>query len=58
MSDNKKLDKKEKFVCEMIFGGVPVDTNFVRNSNLFKEGIKKFDNGDWKQLWDYENKIK
>lgn len=54
----KKLDKKEKFICEMIWGGVPEDLNFVRNSNLFKEGIIKFDNSEYKNFWDYENKIK
>ena len=54
----KKLDKKEKFVCEMIWGGVHEDVDYVRNSNLFKEGLKKFDNGDYNNFWDYENKIK
>ncbi len=51
-----KLDKKEKFICEMVWGGVPTDVTWVRNSNIFKEGIQKFNNGDWKKFWDYENK--
>lgn len=44
----------------MTFGGVPCDTEWLRNSNLFKEGLKKFDSGEWKyfekEVWkDIEN---
>lgn len=31
----------------MIWGGVPTDIDFVRNSNLFKEGLKRFENGEF-----------
>ncbi len=44
MSD-KALNKVEVFVAEMTWGGVPVDTNFVRESSLFKEKMKEFKSG-------------
>ena len=52
----ENLNKKEKFVCEMIWGSIPTDLNFVRNSNLFKEGMKKFESGIWNDFWKQENK--
>ncbi len=52
-----KLTKEEKFVCEMTWGGVPVDIDWVRNSKLFGEHMKKFKNGDYKKF-ENENKIK
>lgn len=45
---NQALTYREKFTAEMTFGGVPCDTEWLRNSNLFKEGLKKFDSGEWK----------
>ncbi len=56
--DDKALNKKERFICEMIWGGVPTDVNFVRNSNMFKEGIKKFESGIWNDFWKQENENK
>lgn len=44
------LTYREKFTCEMIWGGVPTDTDYVRGSNLFNEGLKRFDSGEWAQF--------
>ncbi len=52
----KPLTKEEKFVCEMTWGGVPVDTDYVRESKLFNEYMKKFKNGDYKEIFNNENK--
>ncbi len=40
---DKPLSKTEKMVCELTWGGVPTDVAFVRNSNLFKENLKKLE---------------
>lgn len=49
------LTYREKFTCEMIWGGVPTDTDYVRGSSLFNEGLKRFDKGEWvqfeKEVW-------
>ena len=34
----------------MTWGGVPCDTEWIRNSNLFKDNLKRFDAGEWKFL--------
>jgi len=46
-----KLNKKQKFVCEMIWGGVPVDTDWVLSSNLFKKSYEEFENGKWEEIY-------
>lgn len=51
-SGKKSLAKKEEFVCQMIWGCVPIDIVFVRNSNLFVGGLKRFENEEWKELWE------
>lgn len=45
---NNQLTYREKFTCEMIWGGVPTDNDYVRNSALFQEGLKRYDSGEWK----------
>ena len=49
--NTKKLSKTEKFVCEMIWGGVPVDIAWIRNSKLFIDGLVLFENGEWKEIY-------
>lgn len=53
MSNN--LTYREKFTCEMIWGGIPTDTEFVRGSSMFKDGLTRFDKGEWvqfeKEVW-------
>lgn len=44
------LTYREKFTCEMIWGGVPTDTDYVRGSNLFNDGLKRYDSGEWAYL--------
>lgn len=39
----KNLNSEEKFICEIIWGGVPVDVDWVRSSKLFKEEKIKFE---------------
>lgn len=48
--DNNPLNKKEKFICEITWGCIPVDVAFVRNSKLFQEKMNKFD--QYKHLMD------
>lgn len=51
---NKPLTKFEKFICEMTWGCIPVDIDFIRNSKLFQSKLKetKFIN----LYKEYENK--
>lgn len=51
----KSLTKKERFVCTMIWGGVPLDVQWVRRTEIFKNGMKRFESGKWKKLHNYEN---
>jgi len=53
MSENKPLNKKEKFICEITWGCIPVDAAFVRSSKLFQEKMDKFD--QYKHLMDTDN---
>ncbi len=46
----KKLTREEKFVCEMIWGGVPVDEAWVRTSKYFQVGMEKFATGVWNEF--------
>ena len=50
----KALSKEERFVCEMLWGGIPAEVLWVRNSKMFMEGVNRFDRGEWKSLFDYE----
>jgi hypothetical protein len=43
LDKTKSLSKYEKLICELTWGGVPEDTTFVRNSNLFKQTEKNYD---------------
>lgn len=40
------LSKEEKFVCEIIWGGVPVDVIWVKQSKLFIEALENFKKGE------------
>jgi len=44
MSD-KALNKNERFVCEMLWGGVPTDHKWVRDNKLYQETCKEYE--DW-----------
>jgi hypothetical protein len=39
----KPLTKDEKFICELLWGCIPTDVAFVRNSKLFQEKFLKLD---------------
>lgn len=56
MENEKGLNKKEKFVCEITWGNVPTDVKWVRSSKLFIGKMKEFDEGKYKDLWKLENK--
>ncbi len=50
----KQLTKIEQFICQMIWGGIPMtknwgeyDVEFIRNSNYFKQGVKTYESGEW-----------
>ena len=52
MSENKALNKKEIFICEITWGNVPLDVTFVRGSKLFQAKMNEFEK--YKYLFDYE----
>lgn len=53
----KPLTKEEKFVCEMIWGGDPVDVSWVRNNKFFQENLSGFLRwGNWKEILIKEQK--
>ena len=52
----KPLNKTEIFVCEMLWGGVPVDVAWVRLSKLFIDGMERYKNGEWDDVIDYLKK--
>lgn len=57
--ETKSLSKEEKFVCEMIWGGVPVDVAWVRNSKFFQENLKGFMKwGEWGKILEVDSKFK
>ena len=45
-----KLTKEQIFVCEMIWGCVPLDIDWVIQSKPFIEGMKKIKNGEWDEI--------
>lgn len=54
--DQKALNKKEIFICEITWGNVPIDVTWVRNSKLFQANFVNFDR--YKDLWMDEQKKK
>ena len=52
--EQKALNKKEVFICEIAWGCVPVDVNWIRNSKLFLETMARFD--EYKHLMDNDRK--
>lgn len=47
----KALSKQEKIVCQALWGGVPVDTGWVRESKLFQARMAEFDTFTYKWKW-------
>lgn len=58
MEKQKSLNKIEKFVCELTWGNIPDDINWIRNSNLFKVKMQEFEAGKYKELYDNEKHFK
>ena len=58
MSDEKikTLNRDERFVCEILWGNVPVDVQWARNSKIFIEGRRKFERGEYSKILDYVSK--
>lgn len=53
----KALNKEERFVCEMVWGVVPLfdkESRASRESKFFQDGMTRFQNGEWKDLWKQE----
>lgn len=52
---NNNLTYREKFTCEMIWGGIPTDIDWIKASPMFNDGLKRFDKGEWvqfeKEIW-------
>lgn len=42
----KPLNKNERFVCEILWGGSPTDPKLARDSRLFQEKCKEFEDYD------------
>jgi len=47
---NKPFNKDEKFVCEMLWGNVPIDVAWARGTTMFENGMKRFADGEWTDL--------
>lgn len=47
----KPLSKREKNVCESLWGGIPVDVNWVRESKLFQKRMEEYDTFTFKWKW-------
>lgn len=54
----KSLNRGERFVCEITWGGVPVDIAFVRESKLFQVNFEEFKSGKWSELYKSETVTK
>ena len=54
----EKLNKQERFVCEILWGGIPVDTIWVRESKMFIEGMKRYENGEFKEVEMYKGIVR
>jgi len=54
----KGLNKIEKFVCEITWGNIPLDINWIRNSKLFIGKMKEFEEGKYRELFKQETIIK
>jgi len=52
--NEKALNKEERFVCEMVWGGVPTEAKVARDSRFFQDGMTRHQNGEWKDLWKQE----
>lgn len=53
----KPLSKSEKFVCEMIWGNIPVEVAWIRDATVFQNGMKRFEtDSEWKRIFAEENK--
>lgn len=51
---NKALTREEKNICWLTWGCIPVDTEFVHNSNLFK--VKRVEYEKYRHLWESSGK--
>lgn len=49
--DIKPLTKEERWVCEILFGGVPTDTKWVRECDKFIKEMEEFNKGKWDDLY-------
>ncbi len=49
----KKLNREEKFVAELTWGSVPIDEEWARNSNLFKQNMNAYLEGKFDELKKY-----
>jgi hypothetical protein len=48
------MNREEKFVCEMIWGGVPLDQEWAKGTNIFQRAMRDFKNGKWNDLFNSE----
>lgn len=58
--ESKPFSKREKAVCQSIWGGEPVDTSWARGTSLFKKRFEEFDTWviRWKKLdFDWYSKL-
>lgn len=53
------MNKQQIFICQLAYGGYPVDKDEQKNvldTKLYKEMEFRFEKGEFKELWDYENR--
>jgi len=53
----KKLSREEKWVAEICWGGVPLDHKWIRECPKFIIEMEKFNNGEWKELYEQTKNI-
>ncbi len=58
--ENKPFSKREKAVCQSIWGGEPIDTSWARSTKIFQNRLAEFDTWiiRWKKLdFDWYSKL-
>lgn len=60
--EDKLTNQQYKFICELLWGGVPVDKQWAMGTNLFKENatkiLEKYPMLDKSFFEEYERKTK
>ena len=58
--EKQTLNKLERFICDLTWGGVPHDVENTRDSLMFQANMKKFETDEecnWKELFEWDKKV-